>query len=263
MPRPPLNFILVLEIYRLRQAGLSIDKILDELSDAEGRGKLPYKVPARRTVANYTKRYDDLPDDVKELDNPFQWHRLESYGLPGESSASLLEALFYFKEQFPFGTTVFSARRALWSWRVHLAAPELNIDDVLFLAERFIVREKLRDLLNISVTMGDLDSHLAYRPWLSESRRNIYKQAIDDGRVQPLQFRGDYQEGQKAINQTEHGKDIYYYLLPADEHTGETTHDLVYSQHWAIIHSRNDGDSMAEALKYALEIYSDWDVSPT
>ena len=104
-----------------------------------------------------------------------QWHRLGEYGLPGESSAFLLEMWRYVQEYFAdalrgLEETIAppTVRQARWWWRVHEALP--NEDDpaeIYFWAELFTRREMAQDILGEPLYVADLEPYLAYKPWLS------------------------------------------------------------------------------------------------
>ena len=94
----------------------------------------------------------------------FEWHRLQEYGLPWESSDILLSVwkrVCHMREDS--STPLPTVRQARWWWRVHLAAPDVTDPmDLFLLAQRFVIREILSDLLGQSAEMRDLDAHLAY-----------------------------------------------------------------------------------------------------
>jgi hypothetical protein len=77
--------------------------------------------------------------------------------------------------------------QARWWWFVHSAAPEINnVVDIVVMAERFIIREMLNQLLKEPLELADLQAHLAYRPWLNDQRRAAYLQAVEAKRIPPL-----------------------------------------------------------------------------
>ena len=80
-------------------------------------------------------------------------------------------------------------RQARWWWRVHLAAPNLQTDEVWYLAQRFSNRELEHDLLNKSFHIADLETHLAYRPWESPEKLSIYRQAIERQAISEIQVK--------------------------------------------------------------------------
>jgi hypothetical protein len=121
------------------------------------------------------------------LDRPFEWHRLEQYGLPWEAGSYLLEILKappempnYKLRRLP------TAREARWWWRVHLADLSLDIRDVYALARAFSGRELARFLLGLPEDMGDIEALLVYRPWKDERTKNAWVRAINEERIPTL-----------------------------------------------------------------------------
>ena len=92
MPHPPLDPIVQLEIKTLRAKGLSIDGIIEAMSEA--RVDDFKAVPSRRTVAKYAKEYDSLPPEMKALDAPFEWSKMDAYRLPASASPFILNMMY-------------------------------------------------------------------------------------------------------------------------------------------------------------------------
>ena len=138
-----------------------------------------------RTLATWVKAFKGLSEAITNLDAPFEWHRVTQYGLPWDASAYLLEMWVYIKENFEVsdGIPPMSVRQARWFWRVHQAVPEISQEDTFYLALRFVVREQLSDLLGQPAKMYDLEVHLAYQPWASEKKREVYLEAVKAGRI--------------------------------------------------------------------------------
>ena len=71
-----------IKAYQLRREGMSFQTIADNLSkDADDGRKFD-----RATILRVCRSMPDSP-----LEQPFEWHRLEEYGLPWEASGYLLK----------------------------------------------------------------------------------------------------------------------------------------------------------------------------
>ena len=161
--------------------GRTIDAIMDELASADLR-------VSRGAVAKYTKEWDSQDEAAKDNDRPFEWHRLEEYGLPWEAGCYLLEIWSLAKSRvlhedssdgerdvpFPEPTV----REALWWWRVHKAVPEVGLGDVHQMARTFVDRELAHQLLKQPMYVADLEALLAWRPW-EKGRKDAYYEAVE------------------------------------------------------------------------------------
>lgn len=195
MPQKPLEDRYVFLIFEFRRKGLSLDKIEEEMTRLCDKGEIE-KSPARRTIANYSRRYDQLEPSIKLRDAPFELHKLDEYGIPWESSTYLLEVWWnvmsgkVFKQ--PDGDEEYvptpTVRQVRWWWRVHLAVPELDILDTWGLAERFAYRELVSDLLGTPLDLEDLEAHLIYKPWEEGERLEIYRRHIAEGKIPSLRL---------------------------------------------------------------------------
>ncbi len=185
--RPKKDPQTIIDIYRLRAQGKSIDQILGDLGDDR---------VSRGTVAKYTKLYDNSRETVRALYSPFEWHRLEEYGLPWHSSAYLLDMWVRIQEYWAGEDRVLprrmprlkpTARQVRWWWRVHLVVPEgANQLDIYFWAEQFARREMFSEILGNPLDMADLEAYLAYKPWAGPNNLFIYSQAVAEKRIPPL-----------------------------------------------------------------------------
>jgi len=202
MGRKPISLDIRTKIVTFRGQGLKLDAIWKAVRDPET------ELPDRRTVARYVKKYDELPDSVRQLDRPFEWHRLEEYGLPWEAGEWLLDLWFVAQESWlgtvppedPF-LSVLTVRRVLWWWRLHLAAPEVERlgsaiardvgkIDLILLAEQFVTRELAHHVLGEELYLADLEALIAYKPWVEE-RLETYRQAVKERRVPETRVRFD------------------------------------------------------------------------
>ena len=190
MARPKTQDSVILEIKSARADGLTLDKIQDRMQETRDKGVVDTPMPGRGTVAKYTKEYDALPDSLKDLDKPFEYHLMETYGLPWEAGSYLLDMWVWVRESGPFPAMRFavpppSVRQAQWWWRVHLACPEIGRGLVWGIAQSFVARELIHERLGEPLLVADIEAYLAYKPWLSE-QREVYAQALQAGRVPHL-----------------------------------------------------------------------------
>ena len=102
MARPKTQDSVILEIKSARADGLTLDKIQDRMQETRDKGVVDTPMPGRGTVAKYTKEYDALPDSLKDLDKPFEYHLMETYGLPWEAGSYLLDMWVWVRESGPF-----------------------------------------------------------------------------------------------------------------------------------------------------------------
>ena len=183
MPRPRASSRQQLRAYELHRAGFGPSAIEKALYGAYGEDAV-----SLRTVSTWTSGFKKMGQDEKELDLPFEWHRMEEYGLPWEAGGYLLETWTWLTkfwkgvaEQLddpePLPPTV---RQVRWWWRVHLAVPdEDNLVNIFVWAEAFVEYELLRDVLEVKMDMAGMTPYLAYKPWKSdEEGREEYRQAV-------------------------------------------------------------------------------------
>ena len=185
--RPKKDPQTITEIFSLRAQGKSIDQILNDLGDDR---------VSRGTVAKYTKQFDNSHETDKERYHPFEWHRLEEYGLPWESSAYLLEMWMRIREYWadedksappPGPRLPPTVRQVRWWWRVHLAVPDgVNTLDIYFWAEHLVRREMFSEVLDSPLDVADIEAYLAYKPWAGPDNLALYSLAVTEKRVEPL-----------------------------------------------------------------------------
>ena len=217
MPRPPKYPEHKLEAYGYYQnrkadsggvaASVSTVDVLVDLEAEHPEGMASY-----RLIANWVREFKQQDEWQTLLDSPFQWHRMQEYGLPWEASRIVVDLLDMVEEHraqvqafhrdsgrkllFALGSRRPTARQIRWCWRVHQAAPEIGTEvghrsDLWFLAMRFSDRELCRDVLGLPLSMGDLETLLVYRPWLGwpddNTRHQRYHDAVDGGLIPPMQ----------------------------------------------------------------------------
>ena len=178
-------------LFKTGHGAAEILKRLERNPRFQGRD-LPSQRTMQRLVKDMRTRAANAPSPVKLLDQPFEWHRLEEHGLPWESGAYLL-AMWAFTQDHSYFPEIpkhvvwqipkESFRQAKWWWRVHLAAPDLCLLDVYWLANTFALREQAHDVLGIPFNVDDLQAFLANRPWVSTAALERYREAIADGRI--------------------------------------------------------------------------------
>lgn len=180
----------------------SIDKIRKYMEERWNKGKGP-KPPARRTIANYVKIYDDLKTEIKLRGRPFEWHKLEEYGLPWEASKVILQAHQWMQANYlnqvehykslpnaigEIYRPEFTVRQARWVWRISqaLLGEEVGIANIYYMAAAFSGREIAHDLLDIPLEMADLEGILAWTPWKSDEHQEGYYKAVRAGIIPPV-----------------------------------------------------------------------------
>ena len=201
MARPIANPAQRLRAFQLYHDGYGPAATLNKLREEFERPV------STRTVATWVKEFKvQVEETGLNLDAPFEWHRLEEYGLPWEASDYLLEILWLHQNgkivrspSAPAPTP--SVRQVRWWWRIHKAVPTIGKRDTWFLALRFMLRELAHDVLNLPLDVADLEAHLAYKPW-DEDRREIYNKAVEDGRIPGLK---DFHD---VINEARQIRDI-------------------------------------------------------
>jgi len=211
MSRPRADQDQRVAAYRMWKLAVGPAKIHSELKVYVGAGQYgDYAVVVSlRTVKNWLRDFRTL--DAK-LDDTFQWHRLEEYGLPWEAGSFLLglwgevreinqslRLLGWFRgsdERLP------TVRQARWWWRVHLAVPEMETKINVYLwAEEFCRLELYQHVLGKPMDAAGLEAYLAYKPWTDEGSLAIYNEALFSGRIPYLpdpfeEFGGD---GEQAM----------------------------------------------------------------
>lgn len=169
-----------------------------------------YHAVSLRTVSSWLKEFKDYDTAI---DEPFEWHRIGEYqskrgGIPWEASEFLLSVKRFisrnaFSIRFlgtgepPIGSPNMprimpelfrlTVREARWIWRVHLAAPRMNIDEVIGLGKAFALREQAHDVLGQPFDVADLEAYLSLSGWdEDEKERRVYEGAVTIGLVPAL-----------------------------------------------------------------------------
>lgn len=183
MPRPKANPEQHWRAYQFYRNGLGQTAIYAELEKE-------FKDPvSERTVATWIKGFKTLREETVSLDSPFQWHLMEKYGLPWEASAYLLQMWAYYVVRSldnPKPEPPPTTRQVSWWWRVHQAAPDIDQQDVWWIAQEFVVREVAHEVLAQPLEMADVEAWLAVKPWSGEDQRSTYLSTVEIGLIPPL-----------------------------------------------------------------------------
>jgi len=183
MPRPKANPEQHLRAYQLFRDELGQTAIAVQLEEA-------FENPvSERTVGSWIRGFKSLNPTTLDLDATFAWHKLEDYGLPWEASSYLLAISRLSSEEAIEGHYYRPTnRQARWWWRIHQAVPQIDVlSDVWFLAQRFVNRELIAEVLGRPLEFDDLEAHLAYKPWEgwpdNPDRFKVYFLAIRKGLI--------------------------------------------------------------------------------
>jgi hypothetical protein len=141
---------------------------------------------SQRTVERWLHAWRDQDSS---LDAPFQWYLMEEYGLPWQASEYLLEMWAYFLVRSVYNPKAEpppTVRQVRWWWRVHQAAPDIDRQDVWWIAQEFVVREVAHEVLAQPLEMADVEAWLAVKPWSGEDQRSTYLSTVRIGLIPPL-----------------------------------------------------------------------------
>ena len=181
-----------------RWISMPLDEIEENMQDARDTGIVNFDMPGRGSIQKYSREYDDLDQSKKDLDDPFEWHRLEDYGLPWEAGSYLLSMWREIQElraQLNLTHLIIpgrapTVRQARWWWRMHLAVPEMEDKRNVYLwAKEACKQELYRDLLDKPLNLSGFNAYLAYQPWVNAENEMAYKTAWSEGRIAPPTIR--------------------------------------------------------------------------
>jgi hypothetical protein len=147
------------------KAGVHTGSALSRLLEKQFEENAISERQVRRWIAHFKK----LDASVLRLDDPFEWHRLDDYGIPWEASHDLMG--LWARAQDRRGATPDlptsppTVRQMRWWWRVMQAAPTMLVSDVLAVAGAFVERELRHDVLGKELYLLDLEACVSYRPW--------------------------------------------------------------------------------------------------
>jgi hypothetical protein len=148
-------------------------------------------IPGIRTIERYYQNYWKNNPEPDPMDEPFQWHKLEQYGIPWEASGYLLtlwhgiwngdlERLFSTEE-----AKRITAREVLWWWRVHLTAPDISPAHTLMWAGRFVNNEIYHLVTDTEPDFEGFYQALAYRSSEGEEQAEAHQRAVEERRIKP------------------------------------------------------------------------------
>jgi len=142
-----------------------------------------------RTIDNWHAKYKIAAEDMKELDKPFHWEKMHKYRIPWDTTPFMLEMWRFLVEGGRYlnksvhVTNPPTARQLRWSWRVHMACPELGQYDAFWISQRFVRRDIFNHVYDMKIEFDDLQAYLSYKPWTSKEGLSCYLKAVDEGKV--------------------------------------------------------------------------------
>lgn len=169
-----------LRIYQLRHLyQLSYEQIAKVIEKESEDGRRPN----RSTIKRNCDKFPLLP-----LDLPWQWEKMEEYGIPWEASRVLMDCWTRAMEEevgqeFP---RPFSVRLARWCHRVCCAYPSMQAYYLLAWAREYGVAEMAKDVLGEEIDTGALTAYLCIQPEESERHAVTYHRLADLGLIKEL-----------------------------------------------------------------------------
>ena len=214
---------LVIRSYQLRQAGLTLTRIMEKLREEFDEDD----VPNESTISRHLKKFaDGIPPEELAEDVPFQWGTMS--GVPWEGSANLLQiSVGYNRNRELDHQRPFTRRLAKWTWRVIQAfggpiaddeEPEWGQNDVmddvflflydslaaatkggsvpysgdvLLVAQEYAWREIAQVTLGEPLDTTDLDLWLGSTPWKGPGWLERYRRAKDRLGIRRVAFHND------------------------------------------------------------------------
>ena len=222
MPKK-IDRTLVIRSYQLRQAGLTLTRIMEKLSEEFDEDD----VPNESTIARHLKKFaDGIPPEELAEDALFQWGTMS--GVPWEGSANLLQiSVNYNRDRELDHWRPFTRRLAKWTWRVLQAfggpiaddaEPEWGSNDVvddvsrllydslaaatedgsvpysgdvLLVAQEYAWREIAQITLGEPLNTTDLDLWLGSTPWKGPGWFERYLRAKKRLGINRVEFHND------------------------------------------------------------------------
>ena len=181
MPRPRASAQQQLRAYELHKESLGPTAIWEALIKEYGDDAI-----SQRTISTWIHGFKQKTKSREErggpdLDVPFEWQRLEEYGLPWEAGRYLLDMWVTLTER----RDRLTVRQARWLWRVHLAVPDMEDKITIdYWAAHLVRYELFKDVLGETIDTSGLMAILAHEPWADEEKLVAYMKAITDRRIQ-------------------------------------------------------------------------------
>jgi hypothetical protein len=120
-----------LEAYILFASGQNGRQIVEALQERHLNGAASLTM-----IEQWSQEFKTVPEEISAQDGEFEWHKCEEYGIPWESSSTILDWL----EAYMYPP---SARTAKWIWRISQTANwESEPDKLLELADMYTNHER-------------------------------------------------------------------------------------------------------------------------
>ena len=130
-------------------------------------------IRAVQSVLTNARKWEDPAEAA------WRFHSMMASGDPPPEAAQLLLDVSRWGQE---NGRVISQREARWCWLVFCAAPTLAPHEVLSIASYYAFEEQLSSHLSEPELQGDqiefMNALLAYRPWVSEEKREEFVRAI-------------------------------------------------------------------------------------
>ena len=154
-----------------------------------------------KTVKNWLANFRRLEHkpELELCNDPFEWHHIGHHGIPWEASALITE-MMVMPTPWPVSHRP-SIQEVLWWWRIRLAAPSLGLVTVAHLAVGCMFRELVGLLHDRPPRLDDVYWYLAFRPWESDEKQELYQAALNAQKVPKLIIQWHWKLGQQFIRE--------------------------------------------------------------
>lgn len=187
MPRPRVsrNWADSVRFLTENDPHISAAKIRQTLTAAASARPEWGAVPSLRWIGERRSEHLRSPEATRVRYREFRWPEAMTTGmLPWESARSIFELVRYFSEMSGPPLTL---RRAVWFWRVSLAAPtDAPVDELNYCAWCCLIAEDVPEAEQRSIHQH-VHARLVRMPWPSGTQRaNEFVQAVNRGDVVAL-----------------------------------------------------------------------------
>ena len=172
MARPRIDIRYRKLIAELAEQGLRPPDITRALEEVSAEEEWTVDPPDIRTVRRHYQAHMGKDPEQRQQYEPFRWpDSMLIAGTPWEASPVVLELL---RQGHKAPTVGFMK----WYWRVHLAAPDLPIQDKKSAADQMNDREPNPELFRVQ--MRAIETYLACGPWreTDQEARNLIWQEL-------------------------------------------------------------------------------------